>query len=192
MARINHGEILVSPADIQAGIKRVAEELYEENKDRDPVYVGMLTGGFIFTTLVVLEMVKIEPLLNPEVDFMRIGSYGMNTKPGEPRILGDLSETTQIRGRHVTLLDDMGDTRKTMRLGRQHMMSLGASSTSVAVLASRPSDSANIEDGIPAPDHVAVVLPSDEFVLGMGLNGPKGGRVMPYIARYIQPSGEEI
>ena len=193
MARITHGEVLVSEAEINAGIKRLAGELYDKYQDSDPLYIGMLTGAFIFTTLLTMEMVKIEPLLNPEVDFIRIASYGKGTESEQPRIMGDLSDSTVVEGRDVVLLDDIRDTGKTLRLGVQHMRGLGARSVGLAVLSARQSEASDI--AVPTIDgtseeiivpHVAVTIPSDEFVLGMGLNGPNGGRVMPHIVAIHQ------
>jgi hypoxanthine phosphoribosyltransferase len=190
MARIQHGEILVSEDVIQAGIEKVATNLYEELRDADPLYVGMLNGGFMFTTLIMRELVKIDPLLNPELDFMRIGSYGLGTESGEPRIFADLSESTVVDGRHVVPMDDLWDTRKTMRLGIQHFRNLGASGVTLALLAERETDEKavikleQLDDGRDINVHVAVTIPSDAFVIGLGLNGPKGGRVLPYIAEH--------
>jgi hypoxanthine phosphoribosyltransferase len=189
MARIEHGKILVTADKVQEGIKNVAARLYEENKDKDSLYVGMLTGSFIFTTLVMMEMVKIDPLLNPEVDFMRIGSYGSTTIASEPRVLADLSESTQTQGRDVELMDDIFETGETLKLGVRHLKSLGAASVGMTLLSARestkPPDVLTEFEGFKEViTRIAVIIPDDAFVIGVGLNGPKGGRVLPYIAAH--------
>lgn len=189
MTRIEHGKILVSADKVQEGIKNVAARLYEENKDKDPLYVGILTGSFIFTTLVMMEMVKIDPLLNPEVDFMRIGSYGANKNASEPRVLADLSESTQTHGRAVELMDDIFETGGTLKLGVRHLKSLGAASLGLTLLSARESTKPpellhDFEGFDEVITRIAVTIPDDAFVIGVGLNGPKGGRVMPYIAAH--------
>jgi len=187
MSKILHGEILVPTDEINGAIDRVGTEIATEYANKEPLVVGLLTGAYVFTNKVVDSMVKVEPYINPSVDFLRIGSYGSGQISEKARILGDLSDSTEVEGREVIITDDISDSGKTLQLAMNHMYDLGAKVVKVAVMLDRETGNDKL-----AADYVAIRLKSAKWVVGMGLDGPGtgrgGGRTFPYIAEcLVQP-----
>jgi hypoxanthine phosphoribosyltransferase len=186
-----HGEILVPSNDVTERINATGRRIARQYQGREPLIVGLLTGAYVFTNRLVDSMVEVEPLLNPSVDFLRVGSYGKGQKSKKPRILGDLSKSTEVEDRVVIVADDITDTGESMKLAVNHLYDLGASDVKIAVMIDREIDG---EKPV-KPDFIAVRLKSAKWVVGMGLDGPGtgvgGGRSFPYIAEcLIQPRDE--
>ena len=183
-----HGDIIIPTEEIDEAIESLGNLMAEDYRGQEPLVVGLLTGAYVFTTRVVESMIKHEPMLNPSVDFVRVGSYGSGQEAKRPRILGDLSKDTEVKNRLVILTDDITDSGASMDLAVEHMYVLGADDVKVAVMLDRESE----EDKPIDPNYIAKVLKSSKWVVGMGLDGPGtgrgGGRTFPYIAEcLIQP-----
>lgn len=99
--------LLIPASDIKKKVGELAGRISEDYRDKNPVFVGILKGGFIFLADLVRELD-----FNVEIDFVRASSYKEGMEPGEIELLTDV--TTAIRGRHVLLVEDMLDTGVTL------------------------------------------------------------------------------
>lgn len=99
--------LLISASEIERTVGELARRISEDYRDKNPVFVGILKGGFIFLADLVRELD-----FNVEIDFVRASSYKEGMEPGEIELLADV--TTPLKGRHVLLVEDMLDTGVTL------------------------------------------------------------------------------
>ncbi len=69
-------ELFIEAATIQERIKRVAAEINNDLKNKDPIFIAVLNGSFMFAG----DLMK-EVSIPCEITFVRIASYkGMSTQ----------------------------------------------------------------------------------------------------------------
>ena len=96
-------QILLSEEQIQNRIRELGEILTAEYADKNPVIVGVLKGVVVFYADMIREIKT-----HCEMDFMWISSYAGTESTGKMTVKRDIS--TDIRGRHVLILEDIFDT----------------------------------------------------------------------------------
>lgn len=146
---------LIAPAELQAGVARVAAAVSEAYTD-GVVLVAVLKGSVPFLADLVRALT-----VASEVDFMAISAYAPGT--GRVRIVKDLE--IDLFDRHVLLVEDIVDTGLTLtyllgELGRRRPRSIAA----CALL-----DKA-ARRIVPTPLRFRAFEIGDEFVLGYGLD----------------------
>mgnify|MGYP002509038559 CR=1 FL=1 len=110
-----------------------------------------------------------------QYDFMATSSYGSGTSTtGNVRLLKDIS--TDIKGRHVIILEDILDSGNTLAFLKNYFLAKGAASITIVTLLDKP---ARREKAI-YPDLAGFTVP-DEFVVGYGLDYAQRYRNVPYI-----------
>ena len=153
---------------------RVAEMAQELTRRVPPtvLVVGLLKGAFLFTADMVRALGK--QGLTPEIDFMRISSYGKaKTSSGEVILSGRAPDVT---GRDVLLLDDILDTGRSLAYARDLFVDRGAASIVTCVLLDKPARRVvDIE-----ADLVGFRI-EDRFVVGYGIDYAENYRYLPYV-----------
>tara|TARA_B100000315_G_C14475643_1_gene540473 strand:+ start:343 stop:903 length:561 start_codon:yes stop_codon:yes gene_type:complete len=95
---------VISPEALQYRIKTIGTEISHFYKNKIPIIIGVLNGAFLFMADLVRNMD-----IEYEVDFIKIDSYGNDTKSsGTIRLLKDIS--ADINNRHVLVVEDIVDT----------------------------------------------------------------------------------
>ena len=95
---------VISPKILQSRICTIREEIEKDYKNKIPIIIGVLNGAFIFMADLVRNLD-----IEFEVDFIKIDSYGADTKSsGTVRLLKDIS--ADITNRHVIIVEDIIDT----------------------------------------------------------------------------------
>ena len=110
--RYTEDEIRAAVASVARAIEStVFETTGEPAGDAPPLLlVGVLKGCFVFLADLVREL-----QIPVEVDFVRARSYGAGTSSrGAVEITKDLE--TDVRGRHVVVVEDIADSGLTMRV----------------------------------------------------------------------------
>jgi hypoxanthine phosphoribosyltransferase len=163
--------MLISAEQIHRRVCEMAEQIAPEYRGRPLTIVGVLTGSLMFLADLVRRLDV--PL---RIGFIQASSYrGTATQPGmlhiDPEIRSDL------RGRHVLLLDDILDTGQTLRHLVAHLSELGAASVKVAVLLRKQGRQLHAVH----VDYVGFDIP-DEFVVGYGLDFNDEYRYLPHVA----------
>lgn len=157
-------ELFIEAATIQERIKRVAAEINNDLKNKDPIFIAVLNGSFMFAG----DLMK-EVSIPCEITFVRIASYrGMSTTKDLKEVLG-LNE--DIKGRTVVIVEDIVDTGHTIERLIQQFTALEPKEIKVATLLFKPK--ALIKDV--KPDYVALEIPND-FIVGYGLDYDGFGR----------------
>ena len=163
-------KILLSEEEIKARVQEMSDELYDAFQDKNPMFVGVLNGCFIF----MADLVRAAQLKS-ELEFIGVSSYKNSTKSsGVVQITRDLQR--DISGRNIIIVEDILDSGNTLAFLKNYLMTKGAASITIATLLDKP---ARREKPIKA-DYVGFVVP-DEFVVGYGLDYAQQYRNMPYI-----------
>ncbi len=168
--RENIKEILLSEEQIQQKIKELATALSAEYAGKNPIFVGVLKGVVMFFGDLVKRID-----IPCQIDFMWISSY-RGTESNEMVVRRDIS--SDIKGRHVVILEDIFDTGNSLDFTYKHLMAKDPASLRICTLLDKP------ERRNPAvtlkPDYVGFTIPN-EFVVGYGLDFDEYYRNLPYI-----------
>ena len=163
-------KILLSEEEIKARVQELGAQLYDAFHDKNPLFVGVLKGCFIF----MADLVRAAQLKS-ELEFIGVSSYQNGTKSsGVVQITRDLQE--DINGRDVIIVEDILDSGNTLEFLKKYLVAKGAASVTIVTLLDKP---ARREKAITA-DYAGFVVP-DEFVVGYGLDYAQQYRNMPYI-----------
>ena len=163
-------KVLLSEEEIKTRVAKLGEEIYDAFCDKNPMFVGVLNGCFIF----MADLVRAAQLKS-ELEFIGVSSYKNATKSsGVVQITRDLQR--DISGRDIIIVEDILDSGNTLAFLKNYLMTKGAASITIATLLDKP---ARREKPITA-DYAGFVVP-DEFVVGYGLDYCQQYRNMPYI-----------
>ena len=163
-------KVLITQDEIQARTQELGDRLYERFHDKNPMFVGVLNGCFIF----MADLVRAAQLKS-EVEFIGLSSYKNATKSsGSVQITRDLQRDSN--GRDIIVVEDILDSGNTLAFLKDYMLAKGAKSITIVTLLDKP---ARREKAITA-DLAGFVVP-DEFVVGYGLDYCQQYRNMPYI-----------
>ena len=163
-------KVLITEDEIRNRTQELGDQLYDRFHDKNPMFVGVLSGCFIF----MADLVRAAQLKS-EVEFIGLSSYKNATKSsGVVQITRDLQR--DISGRNIIIVEDILDSGNTLAFLKNYLMTKGAASITIATLLDKP---ARREKPIKA-DYVGFVVP-DEFVVGYGLDYAQQYRNMPYI-----------
>lgn len=166
----NIKEIMLSEEQIQQRICELAEQLSADYEGKDPIFVGVLKGVVMFFG----DFVK-RVQVPCQIDFMWISSY-QGTESKEMIVRHDVS--SDIKGRHVVILEDIFDTGNSLDFTYKHLLSKNPASLKVCTLLDKP-DRRNPAVTL-KPDYVGFTIPN-EFVVGYGLDFNEFYRNLPYI-----------
>ena len=163
-------KVLMSEEQLQKRVREMGDELYDRFHDKDPIFVGVLKGCFIF----MADLVRAAQIKS-EIEFIGVSSYNNGTKSsGVVQITRDLQR--DISGRNIIIVEDILDSGNTLAFLKNYLMTKGAASITIATLLDKPT---RREKPITA-DYAGFVVP-DEFVVGYGLDYCQQYRNMPYI-----------
>src|SRR5262249_12057302 len=94
---------LIPQEEIATIVRRVAQELDQDYKDRSPVLVGVLKGSFVYVADLVRQLQT--PIRN--IEFIRLASYGASTvSSGRVLVVAGLPKGT-VTGQDVILVEDI-------------------------------------------------------------------------------------
>ena len=163
-------KVLVTEEELKARIQEMGDTLYEKFEGKNPLFLSVLKGSFVF----MADLVRAAQLKS-EVEFIGLSSYKNATKSsGSVQITRDLQR--DISGRDIIVVEDILDSGNTLAFLKDYMLAKGAKSITIVTLLDKP---ARREKAITA-DLSGFVVP-DEFVVGYGLDYCQQYRNMPYI-----------
>ena len=163
-------KVLMSEEQLHARVQEMGSELYDRFADKDPIFVGVLKGCFIF----MADLVRATQLKS-EVEFISVSSYKNATKSsGVVEITRDLQR--DITGRDIIVVEDILDSGNTLYFLRNYLLAKGARSITIVTLLDKPSRRQK-----PIVADLAGFEVPDEFVVGFGLDYCQQYRNMPYI-----------
>ena len=161
--------VLISEEEIEAEVARVGRQITEDFRDKNPIFVGVLKGCFIFMAD-LMRHVDIKCTM----DFMAVSSYSGTSSTGAVKINKDLGQ--DIEGRHVIIVEDILDSGVTLSYLKHYLLGRKPASITIATLLDKP---ARRKSDIVA-DYSCFEVP-DAFVVGYGLDYNEHYRNLPYI-----------
>ena len=165
-------EVLISEAEIKARVKEMANEIADEYRGKNPVFVGVLRGVCVFFSDFIRAFKD-----HCVIDFMSVSSYRGANSTGECIITKDV--TTELRNRDVIILEDIFDTGKSLDFVYHFLLTKHPASVKIITLLDKP---ARRKPWITLqPDMVGFTIP-DKFVVGYGLDYNEQFRNLPYVA----------
>ncbi|MDT8392865.1 MAG: hypoxanthine phosphoribosyltransferase [Bacteroidales bacterium] len=166
--------LFLTAGEIAKGVDMVAEMINKDMQGKDPLFLCVLNGAFIFAS----DLLK-KVTVDCEISFVKLSSYVGTKTTNTIRELIGLDQV--LAGRTVVVLEDIVDTGITMAYTRNKLRELGAADVRIATLLFKPE--AFREDF--ALDYVGIVIPN-EFIVGYGLDYNGHGRNLPDIYKIIE------
>jgi hypoxanthine phosphoribosyltransferase len=163
--------VLLTEEQLQTRIAELAAQISHDYAGKDLLLICILRGGVVFLTDLMRKLT-----IPHHIDFMAVSSYGVGAREttGKPRIMLDLN--TDIRGRHVLLVEDIVDSGVTLDHVLRLLQTREPASLNVCVLMDK-------EDrrvvNIPTR-YVGFKIPN-EFVFGYGLDIDEVFRNLPFV-----------
>jgi hypoxanthine phosphoribosyltransferase len=157
-------ELYISEKEIVAAIGEMAGKIERDVREKNPLFVGILNGAYMF---VAELMSRMSPAY--ELTFAAYSSYhGVKSN-------GIVQELLPVRGdlhnRPIVLLEDIVDTGLTMQYVMKKLRESGACDVRLATMLFKPD---SLECDL-KPDYVGLVIEND-FVVGFGLDYDGFGR----------------
>ncbi|MBQ7510649.1 MAG: hypoxanthine phosphoribosyltransferase [Prevotella sp.] len=157
-------ETSIPEEEIKKRVKELAGRLNKDMAGKNPLFLAVLNGAFIFAADLMREMT-----IPCEISFVKLASYQGITSTGKVHEVLGINE--DLEGRTVIILEDIVDTGRTMK---QMVESLGTrhpASVHICTLFVKPDklqEDLNIE-------YAAFSIPND-FIVGYGLDYDQQGR----------------
>jgi hypoxanthine phosphoribosyltransferase len=166
---IPRSEEVVSPAEVQAALDRMAGEITARLAGRNPLVITVMNGGLVFAGQILPRL----PFAL-EMSYVHVRRYGRETRGGELVWIAGPHES--VTGRTVLLLDDILDEGQTLLAIRSRFFELGASEVLLAAFAVK------IRKDPPRvmADFTGIRVP-DRFVFGFGMDVGGSWRNLPSI-----------
>jgi len=127
--------VLISEEELEAHVAEIGRKITEDFKDKDPIFVGVLKGCFIFMADLMRHVD-----IKCSMDFMAVSSYSGTSSTGAVKINKDLNQ--DIEGRHIIIVEDILDSGVTLSYLKGYLMKLTSMPTTPALRCRTPSWSA--------------------------------------------------
>ena len=162
--------VLFDEYKIQARVREIGDEISREYQGKNPVFIGILKGGFVFMSdLIRATSIPIN------LDFMAVSSYGSGTvSSGIVKIRKDID--IDIKDRDVIIVEDIVDSGLSLAYIKDYLLQHKPASVKTCVLLDKP-EAHKIEVYF---DYVGFNI-GNEFVVGYGLDFNERYRNLPYI-----------
>lgn len=157
-------EVFLKEEDIQKEVKRVADEISRDYVDKEPLFLCVLNGSFMFAA----DLLK-NVTVPCNVSFVKVASYQGTDTTGKVKELMGLQES--VEGRHVIIVEDIVDTGYTMRDVLDSLKEKNAASVQVCALLCKP-DKLKVDINL---KYLAMNIPNG-FIVGYGLDYDGFGR----------------
>lgn len=157
-------EIFIESNVIQEKVKLIAKAINEDYKDKNPLFIAVLNGAFMFAS----DLMKEINILS-EISFIKLSSYQETSSTGKIKELLGLREN--IINRHLVFIEDIVDTGNTIDYILRIFNALGPASIEFITLLHKP-------QSVKKDFHLRYVgfeIPPD-FVVGYGLDYDGYGR----------------
>lgn len=165
-------KILVSEAELDAIMTRLAEQIGRDYADKNLVLVCVLKGSVMFMADLAKKL-----SVPMEMEFIRVSSYGKGTE-SSGKIRMKLDFDREDAGEcDFLVIEDIVDSGNTLSFLVDHLRKKGARSVKTCTLLDKPSRR-KVDF---TPDYVGTVIP-DEFVFGYGLDLFEKYRDLPFVA----------
>ncbi|MCF8226330.1 MAG: hypoxanthine phosphoribosyltransferase [Bacteroidales bacterium] len=149
---------------IQAEVSRIAGEMNRDLKEKNPIFLGILNGAFMFASDLFKQIT-----IPCQITFLKLASYvGTQTSGTVKQLIGINQD---LKDRSVVILEDIVDTGETLDTIIRQLSGYEPREILVATMLYKPEA---IQKSIHL-DYVGFEIPN-EFVIGYGLDYNGYGR----------------
>ena len=156
--------LLIPSETIQKEVKRVAEQINKDLEGKNPIFVCVLNGAFMFAADLLKSIT-----IPCEVSFVKLSSYAGVLSTGTVKDIIGLNE--DIQGRTIVVVEDIIDTGLTMQKILDSLQRFHPAKIKVASFLLKPEA---LQVTVPQ-DYIAIKIPN-EFIVGYGLDYNGFGR----------------
>jgi len=154
----------LTQSELQKAIKRISEEINKDYAGKNPLFIAILNGSFMFAADLFKEI-----NIPAEISFIKLASYKGTKSTGS--VVTAIGLESEIYDRDVIVIEDIIDTGKTLSEFLPQLIHQQAKSLKVcSLLHKKEATKYPIEI-----DYLGFVIP-DLFVVGYGLDYNGYGR----------------
>ena len=165
--------LYITEEQILTAIKKIADQINRDYKDKKPLFIPILNGSFMFASDLFKDIT-----CSCEISFIKASSYRGLSSSGDVSSLIGLSD--DITGRDIIIIEDIIDTGHTLsRLIPQMEVQMPASIRIVTLLFKPKALQTDI-----TIDYIGLKI-ANEFIVGYGLDYNGLGRNLREIYQVI-------
>ena len=154
----------IAETEILNQVKRVADEMNQDLADKDPIFLGILNGAFMFASDLYKQLT-----FPCQISFLKLASYSGTKSTGTVKQL--IGINMELKDRVVVVLEDIVDTGVTLDTIIRQLSGYQPAEIKVATFLHKPE--ATVREV--RLDYVGMEIPND-FILGYGLDYDGYGR----------------
>lgn len=155
-------------------VTRIAKQMNEELADKDPIFLGILNGAFMFASDLYKQIT-----FPCQITFLKLTSYSGTKSSGTVKQL--IGINFDLKDRVVVVLEDIVDTGITLETIIRQLSGYEPAEIRVATFLHKPD--ATIRDV--KLDYVGMEIPND-FIVGYGLDYDGYGRNFREIYQLVE------
>ena len=149
---------------IKERVKALAQEISSDLEGKNPLFLAVLNGSFIFAADLMREMT-----IPCEISFVKLASYQGTTSTGKVHEVIGINE--DLTGRTVVIVEDIVESGQTMLRMIEALGTRKPASVQICTLFFKPE---RLQEDLNL-DYVAFKIPND-FIVGYGLDYDQQGR----------------
>ena len=168
-------EISLPNEKIQQAVGMVAQQINADYADRNPVFVVVLNGAFMFASDLLRQID-----MPHDIAFTKLKSYEGTSSTGT--ITEQMPIDFDIKGRHIIIVEDIVETGFSMGYLQARLAEQQPASIEICALSFKPQKLVVPEVKV---KYVGMQLP-DAFIVGYGLDYNQQGRALHDIYSLVQ------
>ena len=166
--------VSIPEAEIKQHVKALAEQMSKDLEGKNPIFLGVLNGSFIFAADLMREMT-----VPCEISFVKLASYQGTTSTGKVREVLGINEN--LSGRTVVIVEDIVESGQTMKQMIESLGTRNPESVRICTLFFKPE---KLKEDLNL-DYVAFRIP-DDFSVGYGLDYDGLGRELKDVYTIVE------
>jgi hypoxanthine phosphoribosyltransferase len=166
-------EPFIDEEAIQKEVTRIAVEMNRDLADKDPIFLGILNGAFMFASDLFKQLD-----FPCQISFLKLASYSGTASTGSVKQLIGINQ--QLKDRVVVVLEDIVDTGVTLETIIRQLSGFEPAEIRVATFLHKPE--ATVKEV--KLDYVGMEIPNN-FILGYGLDYDGYGRNIKEIYQLV-------
>ena len=148
----------ISEETILRRVKELAEEISRDYADKNPLFLAVLNGSFVFAADLMRDMA-----VPCEISFVKLASYQGTMSTGKVKEVIGINE--DLCGRHLIILEDIIETGTTTKRMMESLGTRHPASVELCTLLFKPE---RLKEDL-SIKYVAFEIPND-FIIGYGLD----------------------
>ena len=125
-------KVLISEEKINNRLDELANQIMDEYKGKDIVFLCILKGSIFFTVELAKRIKN-----NIQFEFVEVSSYENNESTGKVKLNKDITQS--IEGKEVIIIEDIVDTGRTLAFLKELLLEKKPASLKICSLLDKPS-----------------------------------------------------